>query len=396
MTDAFDVPGYIGWIGNVEKSNLAKCYVSTLSNKSLEEMYTQLACHFPVELIKINAQKDMNSVFFGENNNFCHFYSHNEFYLSAIPTGLTLEDLLNFVPSHEIDDFISSEAEKTKRLALQDTMMHKFCASYTGYYCKSICVTKPELPVMYETSHKNILMEKLISFGPSKYFVFEDITVQGLRKNPPTGNIDVVSCEDYHEGNANIVAFSSFGAMSEEKRCNVFSATAKTEGSYDDPGSDRQAVVELLALSKVVSQQGAKFIILIKATTFRYRPYLYFPMDDVLIRTATDLLFEANMKEDPHDTIGKVMMGTFVFYLLLRHAVNPYFIEKIKQEVNDDDQKCGWKSVFESSGALYNSCLKIQKYPKKRSSESVEMMPVRAKERRKVNKFPPLDFHVVS
>ena len=131
------------------------------------------------------------------------------------------------------------------------------------------------------------------------------------------------------------MAFSSFGAISEEKRrCNVFSATAKTEGSYDGPGSDRQAVVELLALSKVVSQQGAKFVILIKATTSRYRPYLYFPMDDVLVRPATDLLFEANMKEDPHDKIGKVMMGTFVFYLLLRHAVNP---EKIKQEFNDDE-----------------------------------------------------------
>ena len=92
---------YIGWVGNVEKSNLSKCYVSTLYNKSLEKMYTELVCHFPVELI-INAQKDMNSVFFSENNDFCHFHSHNEFYLSVTPTKLTLEDSLNFVPSHEI------------------------------------------------------------------------------------------------------------------------------------------------------------------------------------------------------------------------------------------------------------------------------------------------------
>ena len=100
-------------------------------------------------------------------------------------------------------------------------------------------------------------MEILISFGPSKYFVFEEITVQSFRKDLPTGTIDVVSCEDYHEGNVNIVAFSNFGAISDKKRrCNVFSATAKSEGSYDDPGSDSQVVVELLAMLKVISPQG--------------------------------------------------------------------------------------------------------------------------------------------
>ena len=42
-------------------------------------------------------------------------------------------------------------------------------------------VTKPEASIQYEAGHKNTLMEKLITFGPSKYYVFEEVEVEGLR-----------------------------------------------------------------------------------------------------------------------------------------------------------------------------------------------------------------------
>ena len=111
------------------------------------------------------------------------------------------------------------------------------------------------------------------------------------------------------------------------------------------------------------SLKGTKSVIILKASTSKYKPYVYFPMGDILIRVATDLPFDVNMKKDSHDRIGKVMFGSLCF------AINPFVVEKIKQLGHE---KCGWKLVLEESGVAYHSSLKLQNIQRKRSN--VEMM----------------------
>ena len=119
-------------------------------------------------------------------------------------------------------------------------------------------------------------------------------------------------------------------------------------------------------------------------------------MDDILVRVATDLPFEVNMKKDAHDRIEKVMFGSFVFYLILHYAINPFVVEKIKQLVETGREKCGWKSAFEVSGVAYHSSLKLQRYPKKRSTTEMMLENPSGATSLKVSKFPSLDFFLLN
>ena len=239
-------------------------------------------------------------------------------------------------------------------------------------------------------------------FGPSKYYVFEEVGIEGLKGNLPKGFLDIIGYEEKREGAMNVVAFSNLdvaadrkGAVTEmQKKCNTFSTTAKSEVTYEDPGSDRQLLVELLALSSVLSTspEGTKSVVTLKATTSKYKPYVYFPADDILIRVATDLPFDVSMKKDSHDRIGMAMFGSFVFYLLLHYAINPFVVEKIKQLVETGHEKCGWKLAFEESGVAYHSSLKLQKYPKKRSNAEMIAEDPSGATQLKVSRFPSLDF----
>jgi len=53
---------------------------------------------------------------------------------------------------------------------------------------------------------------------------------------------------------------------------------------HNDPGSDRQVVVEVLVLSQVLScMQETKFVIMLKATKPKFSHYIYFPAHNVMI-----------------------------------------------------------------------------------------------------------------
>ena len=80
------------------------------------------------------------------SKNFRHFYSHNEFQIIATPTGLSLGDLLNFIPTNQLEVYLEKD-ERAKRLSVQETIMHKFCASYGAYYCRSMHVKKSEASI---------------------------------------------------------------------------------------------------------------------------------------------------------------------------------------------------------------------------------------------------------
>ena len=63
------------------------------------------------------------------------------------------------------------------------------------------------------------------------------------------------------------------------------------------------------------------------------------------------------MAGDTHDELGNAMMGSFIFYLLLHHAVNPVIVNETTES------QCGWQGDFNFSGANYMPYFRVQRYP---------------------------------
>ena len=164
--------------------------------------------------------------------------------------------------------------------------------------------------ISYEHRDKNILMEKVMDFGPSRY---EEVA---------SGNM-VASCE-YHrnEGIVNFVSIASYDGLAISLSSNIVSTSVKAASTYEDPGSDRQVVVELLATSQVLRASGkkAKFVIALKATATRFQPYFYFPPNDLLLRVINNITFEADMA----GRIRKCYDGQLHFLFVTAPCSKPY------------------------------------------------------------------------
>ena len=92
--------------------------------------------------------------------------------------------------------------------------------------------------------------------------------------------------------------------VEEQRRLVLTTTTVKTNLSYTNlsytsPGSDGQAIVELLAVSQVMLEiyPNIKICIMIKATRNVFRPYFYVPAIDMLIRTNCDIKLSGNYNE---------------------------------------------------------------------------------------------------
>ena len=95
----------------------------------------------------------------------------------------------------------------------------------------------------------------------------------------------------------------------------VTATTVKTQHTYDTPGSDRQAIIELLALSQVLLESNPEIrcCIMIKAMRQVFRPYFYLPQLDMLIRIGCDIKLDGDFNS---------VMGSFILSLIMHHHLN--------------------------------------------------------------------------
>ena len=100
---------------------------------------------------------------------------------------------------------------------------------------------------------------------------------------------------------------------------NVVPTTAKTKGAFGSPGSNRQAVLELLALTEVLVREDpdVKAVVMLKACVTKFKMFVYFPKQDLLITTCNVTLEESNNRES--------MMGCLILFFLLQHKINLEF-----------------------------------------------------------------------
>ena len=146
-----------------------------------------------------------------------------------------------------------------------------------------------------EQQDVNILIKMNLAFCRGNTSIYREVMIQKLRGKLPTGNIDMVTCSELSRGEYSWVVIkhnTSYTATSFiTKASNIFATSAKTKSSFSDRGSDRQCVVELLALTQVLIQQDSsiKVVVLLKACKCFFQPYFYYPDYDLLIRTEKDI-----------------------------------------------------------------------------------------------------------
>ena len=202
-----------------------------------------------------------------------------------------------------------------------------------------------------------------MDFSPQKYYICEEASIRGATGKEPSGNIDIISCEpESPTGSMNVVAFQYRPTLSSlSMNSNILSTSVKTDNTYEDPGSDRQVVVELLSLSQVLCSidKDTKVVIMLKATGSNYQPYVYFPKQDMLLRVVKDIPFEVDMAMGKIEKIQNAMIGSFVFFLLVHYAVHPVFAEEVSEDVSSIE--CGWKKAVDQSLIGYVPHLSLQK-----------------------------------
>lgn len=97
--------------------------------------------------------------------------------------------------------------------------------------------------------------------------------------------------------------------------------------------------MEVLAVSEVLQafDEDLKFVVLFKACNSQFCLYIYFPSNDLLIRTAS-------------------IAGFFAYYMMINHQFNMFFPGYMSKN------NCGWKEAADLAGGdLYMHCLMPQK-----------------------------------
>ena len=79
----------------------------------------------------------------------------------------------------------------------------------------------------YEVNHKGVLIEKILTFGPCKYFLYDEVILECEREHVAlSGNIDLLSCENDQGDATNLIAFQTSVSCGPQDRSNVLSTSA--------------------------------------------------------------------------------------------------------------------------------------------------------------------------
>ena len=115
----------------------------------------------------------------------------------------------------------------------------------------------------------------------------------------------------------------------------VSATSVKTADTFHIKGSDRQCIVEILALSQVLLAKNPdlNLVAFLKVCKTVFCLYIYYPKLDLLAKTT-----HIGLKKClPELTYGEPenMMGYFTFFLMLNHQFNKVFPQDLLQNISD-------------------------------------------------------------
>ena len=132
-----------------------------------------------------------------------------------------------------------------------------------------------------------------------------------------------------------------FDGRSVTSNCtHVIPTTVKTQHTFASPGSERQAIVELLSLTKVLLQNNPNIqcSVMLKVCRHMFQPYFYLPQSDILLRTNCDIRLDTNEDGYNHELIGP-------FVLSLIHLYNTQLFVQLDLSTT----VCGWRGCYSTS-----------------------------------------------
>lgn len=281
-------------------------------------------------------------MFFKTGRSFSHFFNKEDFTISVSPIDYSLVDFLNFVV--ESDSMLETCKMKEKKF------LREFVGSFNGFQSGKGLGQKSPGYMDTEILDKAHFISMGLAHSPD-----EEVTISVLQNHVlPHGNIDLISLVQKPEANVVVTLQCFLGGNVVTGKCSqITPTTVKTKHSYGTPGSDREAIVELLAFSEVLLQSNPNFkcCIILKVSKQLCRPYFYLLHMDLLIRTRSDIQLESD-----HDHSIE-LIGSFVISLLMHHHINLNLFEKLKEV-----KKCGWAEAYQASGFKYNAYISPQKY----------------------------------
>ena len=86
MTVPTDVIGFVGRVGDMNKSDHTKRFISDMYSEHLNTAYCKYVSRFAVEMVKVEPASSL----FSKHTSFSHHFNHKEFELISKPTVLTL------------------------------------------------------------------------------------------------------------------------------------------------------------------------------------------------------------------------------------------------------------------------------------------------------------------
>ena len=364
--------GFVGWVPAIDETFRLKMFMANVSQQIIEDSYLSFMGNISLNCIVLQPKRTdelLKDTFFTKNTTFSSYFNHDHFIPKQIFTEYTLLDLLNFAPRSKFDEVFESDKAKRIRSDHQDQLLNNFIASYKGYQ-SGILGSQEEPSFMTEEKDIGVMIKRSLAFGPGLVSTFREVGVfSKAGKSAPHGYIDFMLFSEDRQPTFIAVVREMFDSVNMRnqrvKVARLSSTSTKTKDAYDTPGADRQCIVEVLAVSEVLKafDENLKFVVLFKACNSHFCLYIYFPLHDLLIQTASIALLKST---------GPEMMGFFAYYMMINHHFNMFFPDYLSTN------HCGWKEAVNLAGGdIYLHCLEPQKIPKKR--EKLDMPSVARK-----------------
>ena len=370
--------GFVGWVGNL--GVLWKMYLTNISEETIDQQYTAFFGRFKVDCLQLGPKKHFSTlqeVFFKTNNSFHHHFNYEDFDIKRIRTDTTLLDVINFIPSSYLPNLVPNATEQGSRKSEQHRLISSFTAAFKGYHSAMVFKQKKDSHGA-EQDDKEELLQSSMAFSYKDSVVIEDGGISGEAPfTVPSGNIDIIILSDCKSENVPyfVAIHYTTRKVTEGKITftKLLSASVKANRSFSMPGSERQAIVELLSLSQSMLQSNPSMEVftILKACKSAYQPYFYFPKHDLLL-TCESLPLHGSV------------MGSFMFFLILHNIINT----KIAGYLATEDKKSGWSNAVQSARIKYYNHILLQHIPTKRAHPCT--MPEENKHEFQIKEFSKL------
>ena len=229
-------------------------------------------------------------------------------------------DLLNFVPSYKLGEVFEKEVMRKMHLEHRDRVLDSFICAYKAFLSGHLDRKSEELSSSSEEVDVKALIKLSLAFVPGVVTTFREVGVLCSKdRHGPHGYIDVVVFSEDK--------FPDFVVTIEKNEIlrvgRLSAASAKTFDTFSSKGSDRQCVIEILALSEFLqlSNPDLEFVVLLKACKNALCLFIYFPQVDVLVRTMRSIPLKLQGSCSSNE-----VMGCFLFFLITNHQFNSFFL----------------------------------------------------------------------